>query len=359
MTNDSQPRQIALLIDAENVGASSGLINNILRVLKRFGQIEIRHIYGDWSNPSLKSWQSVALEHRLYQQHFGSIAGKNSTDIAMVIGAMDILYEENVDAFCLVTSDRDFTALAMRMRHSRKGVIGIGRRSTHADFVAACNRFIYLEDLMPEPAKNLVIQPSVPSPNPVVTPAAPLIPATPQNTGIVQDKQKIAELYALASQAMELTREPTGWVGLGEFGNRLYQVKSDFDAQYFCQTSKLSDLIQTYPQLFELAITGKTVMVRLIGKKSPTKAPSVPNKPDGLSKKEAQLYALSQKAMSLTSVPTGWVKMEEFASRLHQVKPGFRMQDYSETSKLKNMIQAYPNLFQTKTVDKYFMVKLL
>lgn len=256
MTNASpsgQIRRIALLIDAENVGASSEVVKNILRTIDKHGQIVIRRIYGDWSNPGLKGWHNVVIEHALETRHSISKPGKNSTDIALVIDAMDILHSGDVDAFCLVASDSDYAALATRIRRHHQGVVGVGRRDTHISFVKACTGFLYLEDMSEAqpPAKNPIIQKVVPD-KPVITAKVPGS----------QDK-KSAKLYALSQKAMNLTAAPTGWVHLSEFRNRLYEIKPDFNQREYSERSKLSDMIKEYPKLFEIKIQDKVAMIKL------------------------------------------------------------------------------------------------
>lgn len=139
-------KRFAVLIDADNV--SEKYIKPILDELSNDGVITYKRIYGDWTRPSLGSWKSALLNHSITPiQQYSYTTGKNATDSAMIIDAMDILYSGNVDGFCIVSSDSDFTRLAARLRESGMYVIGMGEKKTPTPFISACNRFVYLEIL--------------------------------------------------------------------------------------------------------------------------------------------------------------------------------------------------------------------
>lgn len=141
MNND---KRFAVLIDADNV--SDRYIKNIMDELANEGIVTYKRIYGDWTKPALASWKNVLLNHSITPiQQYSYTTGKNATDSAMIIDAMDILYSGNVEGFCIVSSDSDFTRLASRLRESGMYVIGMGERKTPQPFVNACNRFKYLE----------------------------------------------------------------------------------------------------------------------------------------------------------------------------------------------------------------------
>ena len=141
----SETKAIALLIDADNSPAKS--IQKILAELARHGKVNIRRAYGNWTSSNLKGWESVLQDHAIQPiQQYDLTKGKNATDIAMVIDAMDILYTKNIDAFCIVTSDCDFAPLATRILSDGKMVIGFGERKTPLAFVNACSTFLFLDD---------------------------------------------------------------------------------------------------------------------------------------------------------------------------------------------------------------------
>ena len=138
--------RLAVLIDADNISAS--YIKPMIEEIARYGNPTIKRIYGDWTKPNLGSWKSLLLDFAFQPiQQFGYTTGKNATDSAMIIDAMDILYSEKVAGFCLVSSDSDFTRLATRLREAGKIVYGIGEKKTPSPFIAACDKFIYLEIL--------------------------------------------------------------------------------------------------------------------------------------------------------------------------------------------------------------------
>lgn len=141
-----QQTNVAVLIDSDNI--SHTYIKSIFSEASHYGMVTLQRIYGDWSNPTEKGWKDALLKYGIFPvQHFSYTKGKNSTDSAMIIDAMDILHLGKVDVFCLVTSDSDFTRLAMRIRETGKEVIGMGMKKTPEPFVMACNNFIYLDEV--------------------------------------------------------------------------------------------------------------------------------------------------------------------------------------------------------------------
>ena len=143
-------RRIAVLIDADNV--SGKYIKHIIDEISNHGTPTIKRIYGDWTKPDLNSWKTVLLDYSITPiQQYGYTSGKNATDAALIIDAMDILYSKNVDGFCIVSSDSDFTRLAARLREAGMFVVGMGERKTPKPFISACEMFKYLEVLAKEP----------------------------------------------------------------------------------------------------------------------------------------------------------------------------------------------------------------
>ena len=149
MAEDTRPDRFAVLIDADNT--SSRIVDGLFEEIARFGEASVRRIYGDFSSPRLKSWTEVLQKHAIdpYQQ-FAYTSGKNASDIALVIDAMDLLHSGRFDGFCLVSSDSDFTRLASRLREEGADVYGFGAQKTPESFRQACRRFIYTENLLPE-----------------------------------------------------------------------------------------------------------------------------------------------------------------------------------------------------------------
>ena len=144
--------KIAVLIDADNVPSTQ--VTEMMEEIAKYGNPTIKRIYGDWTKPQLGKWKNVLLENAINPiQQYGYTTGKNATDSAMIIDAMDILYSDKVNGFCLVSSDSDFTKLATRLRESRMLVIGMGEKKTPNPFIVACDKFIYLEILQASVSK--------------------------------------------------------------------------------------------------------------------------------------------------------------------------------------------------------------
>ncbi len=207
--------RFAVLIDADNV--SEKYIKFILDEISNDGIITYKRIYGDWTKPALGSWKGILLESSITPiQQYGYTTGKNATDSAMIIDAMDILYAGNVEGFCIVSSDSDFTRLAARLREAGKYVVGMGERKTPSPFIAACNKFKYLEvlarqDEVPAPTS---IGESVP-----VTYAAEKIPYHAV-------KKEVATIVDEIS-------DEDGWAPLGMIGNILIKRYPAFDVRNY------------------------------------------------------------------------------------------------------------------------------
>ena len=231
---EKQPR-IALLIDADN--SPSSKIDVILAELAKVGVTNIRRAYGNWKKDGLKGWEAVLHEYAIRPvQQFDYSKGKNATDMVMIIDAMDLLYTGNFDGFALVTSDSDFTGLAMRLREEGLMVFGFGERKTPEAFRNACHRFVFVEVLRsggseePEAAE----QPS----SGTTQATAPAEPAP---------RPKLPKKFVLT--ALEQSVDDEGWAHLGTFGNYLNKLQPDFDPRLYGY-KKLSDLVRARTDLF-------------------------------------------------------------------------------------------------------------
>ena len=243
--------RLAILIDADNAQAT--LVQQILKEVTKYGKLTIRRIYGDWTTPHLEGWKKHLPKNALQPvQQFRNTTGKNATDSAMIIDAMDVLYGGNVDGFVLVSSDSDYTRLAVRLRESGRFVIGVGKKQTPEPFVRACDIFIYTENL----AKVAVAKVSTPKApekkkeKPQAQPAvskkseaaaAPAAPAAAQQPA--KEKMGLEEAFAVLLQAFELSKEDDGWSNLSNFGKALRRLEPAFDSRTygFSQLSKLID----------------------------------------------------------------------------------------------------------------------
>ena len=209
---------IALLIDADNV--SDRYIKIILDELSKDGTVTYKRIYGDFTRPNLGAWKGTLLAHSITPvQQYGYTTGKNATDSAMIIDAMDILYSGHVQGFCLVSSDSDFTRLASRLRESGMMVIGMGEKKTPQAFIAACNKFKYLDIL--SKAEAAASPPSAPAPRPE---------SAAQNTPAARTADDIQKaVVAIVSE----NSDEDDWVYIGDIGNILIKRFPDFDVRNY------------------------------------------------------------------------------------------------------------------------------
>ena len=233
---DSYPsletRRVAMLIDGDN--AQPSLVEKMLTEAGKYGPVTIRRIYGDWTTPNMRSWKETLNIHALQPiQQFRYTTGKNATDSAMIIDAMDILYGDVVSGFCLVSSDSDYTRLATRIREKGIFVMGIGTKTTPRAFVAACEMFVYTENLLPEVA---AIE-RTPIGGRGRGREAPVKPVTP-------------EPLPLLKAAFDMAVREDGWASLGAVGERLRQVDPGFDSRTYGH-KQLSQLIRAFPDSFE------------------------------------------------------------------------------------------------------------
>lgn len=219
MAAENRLPRFAILIDADNT--SPRITQGLFEEVAKFGEASVRRIYGDFSSPRLKSWAGILQKYAIdpYQQ-FAYTSGKNASDIALVIDAMDLLHSGRFDGFCLVSSDSDFTRLASRLREQGADVYGFGEQKTPESFRQACRRFIYTENLLPE------AQAAAPNEGAAARALQPPIAAVP-----------------ILNKAIAQLETEDGWVGLGAVGQRLPNIASDFDPRTYGYR-KLSDLVR-------------------------------------------------------------------------------------------------------------------
>lgn len=215
--NDMSEQKMAVLIDADNVPYSS--IKEMLEEVAKNGTPTIKRIYADWTKPNANGWKGVLLENAITPiQQYSYTSGKNSSDSALIIDAMDILYSQQVDGFCIVSSDSDFTRLATRLRESGKKVMGIGEKKTPLPFITACDKFVYIEILKPKP---------LPSKSETKQKQSKKEPAS-----LPMNKVDMSLVNLLKESVSDLADE-TGWTFLGELGNFLQKKKRDFDPRNY------------------------------------------------------------------------------------------------------------------------------
>jgi uncharacterized LabA/DUF88 family protein len=224
----SEQQQFAVLIDGDNAKAS--LLPQILAEVSKFGQITIKRIYGDWTTTNMNSWKEYLQKHAIQPiQQFRYTTGKNATDSALIIDAMDILHSGDADGFCIVSSDSDYTRLATRITEEGLFVIGVGEKKTPEAFTNACNQFIYTENLVPprEPKKRV------------------------RRRRKKEEKYDSPDPLPLLLEGFELAAKEEEWVHLAALGSALRKLYPAFDARTY-NHQKLQSLIEDYPDIFAL-----------------------------------------------------------------------------------------------------------
>ncbi len=205
--------KLAVLIDGDNI--PSAYVKEMMEEIAKYGTPTIRRIYGDWTKPTLSKWKNMLLENAIIPvQQYGYTVGKNATDSAMIIDAMDILYSEKVDGFCIVSSDSDFTRLATRLREAGMLVIGIGEKKTPDPFIVACNKFIYIEILKSQ--------------------------VKDEDSGVKKEVGKKADVEKITPKVIRLIAstisdlaDEDGWAFLGDVGSRLLKKQPNFDSRNY------------------------------------------------------------------------------------------------------------------------------
>jgi hypothetical protein len=256
--SDDPQRRLAVLIDADN--ASPAVIEGLLDEVAKYGVASVKRIYGDFTSNRANGWKAALLQHSIQPvQQFAYTTGKNATDSALIIDAMDLLYAKQFDGFCLVSSDSDFTRLAQRLRESGITVYGFGEQKTPDAFVQACDKFIYTEVLRAAPAAPITAvakktarkatkaaaskdtsQPDASKADTANTPA----PKPAGKRGALD-----AATVQLILRAIDEANDDEEWAHLGAVGSYLTKIRPNFDSRlYGCK--KLSDLLRAHPQQF-------------------------------------------------------------------------------------------------------------
>ena len=272
---DSAQDRLAVLIDADN--AHAAVVDGLLAEIARYGVASVKRIYGDWTQPQLGSWKKVLLEHSIVPvQQFAYTKGKNATDSALIIDAMDLMYTRRFDGFCLVSSDSDFTRLASRLREEGLLVYGFGERKTPSPFVSACDRFVYTEVLRKSGAGGgKAAQGAGPAPSGPAQAGAPTPAREEAREEVREDTREDSRDEAAETprapvdtiaDAIDAVSDETGWAALGAVGRTITKLKPDFDARLYGHR-KFSDLVRSMTERFELEErttgTGKSLFVRL------------------------------------------------------------------------------------------------
>ena len=223
----SETSNLAVLIDGDNIPSAE--VKEMMEEIAKYGNPTIKRIYGDWTRPGLTKWKNLLLENAITPiQQYGYTTGKNATDSAMIIDAMDILYSKNVNGFCLVSSDSDFTRLATRLREAGMLVIGIGEKKTPNPFIVACDKFIYIEILKKQTEEK---------------------PKNVKQGDSSVDNITRNDINLIATTIRDLSDED-GWAFLGDVGSLLQKKRPNFDSRNY-GFDKLTPLINSIDQ-FEI-----------------------------------------------------------------------------------------------------------
>ena len=226
-----QTRNMALLIDGDN--AQPSLIANILAETAKYGTTTVRRVYGDWTTQQMAGWKKTLQTHALHpQQQFRHATGKNATDSALIIDAMDLLHSGTIGGFCIVSSDSDFTRLATRIREQGLFVMGIGRPESPKPFVNACGLFVYTTNL------------------------------DPKSEATSKKKKNESDWTQTVKTAIETASQDDEWAYLSNVGNCVHGLEPAFDPRTFGY-KKLTDLIKSRPDLFQVRNSKKLTEVRL------------------------------------------------------------------------------------------------
>jgi len=242
MSQTIKELKLAVLIDADNVPYSN--VKGMMEEITKYGTPTTKRIYADWTKPNANGWKSVLLEHAITPiQQYSYTVGKNSSDSAMIIDAMDLLYSDKVDGFCIVSSDSDFTRLAIRLRESGMKVIGIGEKKTPNSFIVACDRFIYIEVL------DGAIKKKKPKPA-VSTPATD----TKDAKKVVEKEVSIkvdGKTIELIEDTIDAICDDDGWAFLGDVGNLIVKKKPEFDPRSY-GFNKLTPMLKSLTDILEI-----------------------------------------------------------------------------------------------------------
>ena len=259
--------RLAVIIDADNIPSAN--VKAMMEEIAKFGTPTFKRIYGDWTRPHISAWKNVLLENAITPiQQYGYTTGKNSTDSAMIIDAMDILYSNKVDGFCIASSDSDFTRLALRLREAGMKVIGIGEQKTPRPFIVACDKFIYIEILKKEspalskPTRTRRTEKKKAPEVPVIENEKLPVQAS-ENADVAIEKSEAPfskhkglqeineEIMNLISASVSDIADENGWAFLGDVGNLINKKKPDFDARNF-GFAKLTAMIKSLEKNFEI-----------------------------------------------------------------------------------------------------------
>ena len=354
-------KSIAVLIDADNASAKN--IDYILQEIENIGHITCKKIYGDWGNAHIQSWQEALLKYAIDpMQHFAYVKGKNATDIGMVIEAMDLLYSNNYDGFCLISSDSDFTSLALRIRKNHVKVFGFGKRNTVSAFSQACDKFFYVEGLLGAQKK---LQ------NAIDPPAYDSNKLTQHNNAKTNSKTVAAwnerrlksDTKLLNSLRTSIIDHPKAdakcWVNIGAVNSLMQENHPEFDSKNYGYP-KITTLIKKI-DLFETKIEKSTFYVRINnGRKTPVPLASNQKHPtwttENLQKQTHLIRVLNQLIKGDPNSDKGWSNTSYLASQIKQNYKNINLDKYGY-KKFSDLIVAI-DLYETRKNDSALSIKI-
>ncbi len=249
MSQNTKELKLAVLIDADNVPYSN--VKGMMEEIAKYGTPTTKRIYADWTKPNANGWKSVLLEHAITPiQQYSYTVGKNSSDSALIIDAMDLLYSDKVDGFCIVSSDSDFTRLAIRLRESGMKVIGIGEKKTPSAFIVACDRFIYIEVLegaVKKKTRAKEEQSGAKAPKPTTSNESKKKVEIEKEIVNKIDNQTIE----LIEDTLDAIGDDDGWAFLGDVGNLIVKKKPEFDPRNY-GFAKLTPMLKSLSDILEI-----------------------------------------------------------------------------------------------------------
>ncbi|WP_367109897.1 NYN domain-containing protein [uncultured Psychrobacter sp.] len=354
----AQLNNIAVLIDADNASAKN--IGPILKKINKLGHITCKKIYGDWGNAHIQGWQEALRTHVIEpMQHFAYVKGKNATDIGIVIEAMDLLYSNDYDGFCLISSDSDFTSLALRIRKNGVKVFGFGKRNTVEAFAQSCDEFYYVEDLLPTEK----------SASPTNTKPQEVIKATniPDPAPVkVWDKNRLkCDTKLLNSLRASIIDHPKAdaqrWLNLGLVGLGIKKHYPEFDPKNYGY-DKLAGVIKNI-DIFEIKAVETSLYVREKNSKQAAKAltPSANKAPVRFTTEQLQtqtqlINVLNKLIKADPNADEGWSNISYLASQIKQHYANIQLTKYGY-KKCSDLIAAI-DLYDMRRQNKVIAIKL-
>ncbi|WP_367103705.1 NYN domain-containing protein [uncultured Psychrobacter sp.] len=354
----AQLNNIAVLIDADNASAKN--IGPILKKINKLGHITCKKIYGDWGNAHIQGWQEALRTHVIEpMQHFAYVKGKNATDIGIVIEAMDLLYSNDYDGFCLISSDSDFTSLALRIRKNGVKVFGFGKRNTVEAFAQSCDEFYYVEDLLPTEKSA---SPTNTKPQEVIKATNISDPAPVK----VWDKNRLkCDTKLLNSLRASIIDHPKAdaqrWLNLGLVGLGIKKHYPEFDPKNYGY-DKLAGVIKNI-DIFEIKAVETSLYVREKNSKQAAKAltPSANKAPVRFTTEQLQtqtqlINVLNKLIKADPNADEGWSNISYLASQIKQHYANIQLTKYGY-KKFSDLIAAI-DLYDMRRQNKVIAIKL-